>query len=224
MDRPGVDADELRRALQYIRRVNKYLGYNRATRQRVAEWIRPSHPPTHPLSSSTSILDVATGSGDVPLDLLAWAAKRGITLQITGLDLHPTTLAAAQHPQLTLVQGDATRLPFEDNSFDYVLTSMFLHHLSEQQTVSVMKEMWRVARKGVLAADLLRTRGALAGIWLLTRLSSPMIRHDAVVSVKQAFTSDEIRKLATGAGWLAPDLREHRNYRFTVVASKPPLA
>lgn len=218
MDQPGVDPAELQAALRYIRRVNKYLGYNRATRSRLRRWATQWSPAT-----PVRILDVATGSGDVPANLLAWSRGR-FNLRFTGLDLHPITLHSARQPGVSLVQGDAMRLPFDDGSFDYVLTSMFLHHLSSEQVVLVLREMWRVARRGVLAADLLRTRGALAGIWLATRMSSAMIRHDAIASVRQAFTSAEIESLALEAGWVRLDLQKHPNHRFTLVADKPMLA
>lgn len=210
MDEPGVPEPELLAALGYIRRVNRYLGYTRATRNRLRPWLE---------GRSVTLLDVATGSGDVPADLRRHFPGVGLF----GLDMHPVTIAEAARrvPGCAFVRGDALRLPFADASVDYVISSLFLHHLPEQQIVEVMAEMWRVARRGVLAADLLRSRRALAWITLLTLTSPPMIRHDARASVRAALTATEVLALARRAGWHSPVLRRHVAHRFTLAAVKP---
>lgn len=211
MDEPGVPARELLAALGYIRRVNRWLGYTRATRERVRPWLAGD--------GGVTVLDVATGSGDVPEDLI----RHFPGVRVVGLDLHPVTIVEAgrRASSCPMVRGDATRLPFADGSVDYVMTSMFLHHLPEDAIVAVLAEMWRVARRGVLAADLLRNRRALAWITVLTAFSPPMIRHDARSSVRAALTAEEALQLAGRAGWQAPDLRRHFGHRFTLVALKP---
>lgn len=213
MDEPGVPEGELRGALAYIRGVNRWLGYNRATRGRVGEWVREGG------GGVVTVLDVATGSGDVPEDA---GRAFGDRVRVVGLDLHPVTIREARErvPGCGFVRGDATRLPFADGAFDYVMTSMFVHHLPEAVIVEVLKEMWRVARKGVLVADLVRNRRALFWIHVFTVGASAMIKHDARVSVRQALTGAEITGLAKEAGWVGLDLRMHFGHRFTLVGGK----
>lgn len=212
MDEPGVPAGELLAALGYIRRVNRWLGYTRATRERVRPWLAGD--------GGVTVLDVATGSGDVPEDLIRAFGDR---VRVVGLDLHPVTISEARRrvPCCPFVRGDATRLPFVDGAFDYVMASMFVHHLPEAMIVEVMREMWRVSRKGVLVADLLRNRRALFWIYLLTVGTSAMIQHDARSSVRAALTAEEALQLAGRAGWQSTDLRLHFGHRFTLVAVKP---
>jgi ubiquinone/menaquinone biosynthesis C-methylase UbiE len=213
MDDPAADPAEVRGALAYLRWVNRALRYNHATRQRVAAWAR-SWSPTTPIT----LLDVATGSGDVPTYLLRQFPA--FPLKFVGVDLHEVTVAEANR-SFPAARADATCLPFADGSIDYVLSSMFLHHLSHEQAMQVLREIWRVARRGVLVADQIRSRRALGWIRLLTLHANAMVRHDAVVSVRQAFTMDEIAAMAREAGWRDIDLRRHFAHRFTVVASKP---
>ena len=129
-------------------------------------------------------------------------------VRVIGVDLHGRTLEFAREQvageaRIRLLCADALRLPFEAGSFDYALSSMFLHHLSDADAVSALVEMDRVASRGVIAADLLRRPVAYWGIRFLTHFSSPMVRHDARVSVLQAFTRQEICTCEPGGRWLA---------------------
>jgi ubiquinone/menaquinone biosynthesis C-methylase UbiE len=122
--------------------------------------------------------------------------------------------------RVALVRGDALRLPFGDGSFDYVMTSMFLHHLDDEVVMRVFREMDRVARRGVVAADLLRGRRAAMWIRLFTLWANPMVRHDAVVSVGQAFREAEIVELARRAGLGYARYHGHFAHRFVLAGEK----
>jgi ubiquinone/menaquinone biosynthesis C-methylase UbiE len=221
MDAPDADPVELRRSLTFIRRINAALGYTRATIGHLARFSAGWQA-----TQTVTILDIATGSGDVPDAILRWAGRRGFEVHITGIDLHERTLTMATKAKgagrsgFRLVRGDALRLPFSDASFDYALCSMFLHHLDDDAAIAVMREMNRVARRGVIIADLLRRRQAYRWISLLTLLSNPMVRHDARVSVAQAFNEREIRSLAERAGLSYAMYHEHFGHRFVLAGEK----
>lgn len=216
MDRPDVDPVELSTSLRAIRKINRLLGYRRSTRAALSRLLR-----NRPAGGAVSVLDVATGSGDVPADLLATLGSTR-SIRVTGLDYHARTIAEARQlvTGVDFVRGDAMKLPYADGSFDFVLCSLFLHHLSAAQAQAAMGEMWRVARLGVIAGDLSRNRRALFWIRLMTAFASPIVRHDAVCSVRQAFTPGEILAIARRAGWSNPSLRMNFGHRFTVVAVK----
>ncbi len=219
MDAPDADNAQLARSLRFIERVNRWLGYTRATLGHLERLTRDWQA-----GERMSVLDVATGSADVPRAMLQWAARKGIELHVTGVDRHPATLALADQARpdrLELLQGDALALPFADGAFDYVTCSMFLHHLSDEDAVVTLKEMHRVARRGIIVADLLRTRAARFWIWLFTIRANPMVKHDARASVRQAFTADEIRSLCKIAGWNSMSYHRHFAHRSVLVLKKP---
>jgi ubiquinone/menaquinone biosynthesis C-methylase UbiE len=220
MDEPGVERTELEHSLQYIKWVNRVARYTKATISHLDRFSSAWKP-----DETITILDVATGSADVPAAILQWADRKSLSVRITGVDLHPITLSVAQRevtdPRITLLRADAMSLPFADGSFDYAMTSMFLHHLSEEEVLKVLQEMNRVARRGVIIADLVRDRRALAWISLFTLFSSPMIRHDARVSVKQAFTRTEIEALRDRAGLSYAHYHRHFAHRFILDGEKP---
>jgi ubiquinone/menaquinone biosynthesis C-methylase UbiE len=119
-----------------------------------------------------------------------------------------------------LVQADVLNLPFPDHSFDYALTAMFLHHLSDQQAIDVLRVMNRVSRRGLIAADLLRHRRAYAWITLLTAGANPMVRHDARISVQQAFTKPEVLAMRNAAGIEFTQYFPHFGHRFILAGEK----
>ena len=218
MDAADVDAASLRRALVFIRRINTWLGYTRATLRHL-DRLAASVPADRPLT----VLDVATGSADVPIAIRAWAKRRRREVTVIGLDLHARTLEIAAEgagPELPVVRGDALALPFADGSVDVAMTSMFLHHLPTELAVSALREMNRVARVGVIAADLVRDRRAYGWITLFTLLSPPMVRHDARVSVKQAFTLAEADGLRRSAGLDYAVVHRHFGHRFVLSGRK----
>jgi len=219
MDEPNADPEELHKSLAFIRRTNTLLGYTRSTLKHLTRFTR-----TWPAGTPIRILDVATGSGDVPRAILRWASKRKLSVQVTGIDLHSKTIheaTAASDPHLHFVQGDALNLPFADGSFDYAITSLFLHHLDENQIVTVLSEMNRVSRRGIIAGDLIRTKRAYFWITVFSLFSTPMVRHDGRASVAQALTRPEILALRDRAGVDYASYHKHFAHRFVLAGQKP---
>ena len=95
-----------------------------------------------------TVLDVGTGPGV----LLVEIARRRTDLGLTGLDLSADMITAARKnlrehgDRAEAVVGDATDLPFEDDSFDLVVTSLSTHHWDEPR--AAVPEIARVLRPG----------------------------------------------------------------------------
>ena len=221
MDAPDADPALVRRSLGFLRRANRLLGYTRSTLAHLERFSQRWKP-----GERIRVIDFATGSADVPRAILRWADRHGFDLRVVGVDLHATTARAAltDHPRdtrLQIVRADVLRLPFADGSFDYATTSLFLHHLADADAVRVLAAMGRVARRGIIAGDLLRRRRAYAWIKLFSAFSNPMVRHDGPASVAQAFTRDEILALRDRAGVGFAAYHEHFGHRFVLAGEKP---
>ena len=220
MDDPAADQELLRRSLAYLRRVNRLLGYTRSTlghlRRFSAQW---------PANQTMTILDIATGAGDVPRAITQWAQRHRRKVRVVGIDLHAATARSAAagsggEAPLRIVRGDALLLPFADGSFDYAVSSLFLHHLDDEQIVQALSEMSRVARRGVVVGDLLRHRRAYAWINLLSAFANPMVRHDGRVSVMQALSRQEILAMRDRAGVQYANYHHHFGHRFVLAGEK----
>jgi ubiquinone/menaquinone biosynthesis C-methylase UbiE len=157
-----------------------------------------------------SILDVGTGAVDIPMRLLAEARRRGSSLAITASDGRAEVLAAARiarpaldrTPGLTLAGADGRGLPWPDGSFDVAHASLVLHHLSADDAVAFLRELRRVARRGIVVNDLVRGRVSWVGGWLLVHAiaTSRFTRHDGPLSVRRAWTRRELAELLDAAG------------------------
>ena len=138
MDADDADPKQLRRSLSFIRAVNRMLGYTRATIAHLERFSRSWKP-----GETIRLIDFATGSADIPRAILRWADKRGFDIHIVAVDRHAETVRAARQyvsdPRLHVIQADVLNLPFDHAEFDYALTAMFLHHLSDDQVVRVLE-------------------------------------------------------------------------------------
>jgi len=179
--------DLVERSYRFLSFVNRRLGGVRATRLAFEEFA-----PRWGAESKIRVLDVASGSGDIPNALERWNPR----LQFTCLDMR------ADPSGRVGVRGDALRLPFRDGSFDYVTTSLFMHHLGDAELVRALREFDRVARRGLVMNDLLRRKRLYLWTKVFTLFANEYVRHDGPLSVRKAFTLDELRRLAAPLPYL----------------------
>jgi len=154
-----------------------------------------------------SLLDVGTGSADIPIAIVEWARRRGLAARIAALEPHPVTAAvarrrAADYPEIAIIRADGFMPPFKPGAFDFVLASQVLHHFSEDEITALLRVWAETARRALLVSDLVRHPLAYCGIKLLTVLftMNEMTRVDAPLSVRRAFTVEEWCSLFRRAG------------------------
>jgi SAM-dependent methyltransferase len=166
---------------------------------------------------SLSVLDVGTGTGDIPAGFARRAARRGIDVRILGVDDHRELVAATRDWPVVPVCADALSLPFADASVDIVCCSQTLHHFIDADAIALVREMNRVARRRVVIADLRRSWVAVAALWTLSfpLRFHPVSRHDGVVSILRGFTRTDLRRLVHDAVGVEPQVRYRFAYRIT---------
>ncbi|NOT47755.1 MAG: methyltransferase domain-containing protein [Acidobacteria bacterium] len=171
-----------------------------------------------------SVLDVGAGTGEL-LGVIAEFARSGrrkavlAGLDLNTLSVHEIAAESRRYDEILPIRGDALRLPFVDNAFDYAICSLFTHHLTDEQVPKVLTEMSRVARRGIVVIDLERSVKA----WFLYQLFcfayriSPLVRQDGSLSVRKGFRVDEFNELAAKLGF--EDVSVTRSDPFRVVLS-----
>lgn len=186
--------EEARESLADLVRINKYWGGHSTLRDLVDRVIPPGEPFT--------LLDVGAASGDMGRCLREWRTQ----VQVTSLDYIESHLEACAAPR---VVGDAFALPFAPRSFDYVFSSLFLHHFTDDQVVELLAGFGQVARKQVLVIDLWRHPVPYYFIsrtrWLFGW--HPVTVNDGAISVEAAFRPQELTDLARRAGLATPEAR-----------------
>ncbi len=195
---------EFSRNLEDIRKVNRYLGGNHVI-LKVLSYLASGIDVSS--ERPLRVLDVATGSADIPVSIVKWAHKNGRDVVVTAVDVNPIAVQEAVaftkgYPDITISVADGLSLPYRDDSFDIVLCSKTLHHFSEENTVNFIKEIRRVASIGYIITDLRRSWVAWALIYMLTRLftRNRLTRHDGPMSVRRSYTDTELGDLAEKAG------------------------
>ncbi len=222
LDLPDHDPAELAANLRDIQRVNRLAGGSAATLRHLPGLVRQI-PRGHPLE----ILDLATGSGDIPRDLARWAACQARPLRLTVSDLSPQILGIARRT-LAGIQGvtftvcDAREVPLPDRAFDIVLCSLSLHHFAPGDAVRLLREMERLCRTGFIVNDIRRAAAGYVAAWTASRIATRnrLTRHDMPLSVRRAYTPDELRVLLQEAGIANAVVTTHPFFRMAAVRIK----
>lgn len=216
LEQPVID-----RVFEYLAAINRYLGGSRATIARFARFSRAWKP-----GERIEVLEVACGAADVPRALVAWGRSRGFDLRVTATDLLPSALdyarrVAPHDERLRLACTDVEKPPFRDGTFDYVTCALFFHHLTDEQIVAALRSFDRLATRGIVVNDLVRSRRAWVWTWLLTWPFHPVLHHDGPLSIRRSLKPHELRALAERAGlpWLT--VRRHFGHRMTLAGERP---
>jgi len=167
-----------------------------------------------------SWVDVAGSEGFVAVSAQKALARSGTRVFPVVLDRAATHMDGA----VPSICGDALALPFRDNSFDVVGSSLFLHHLEPEQIIQFVSDGLRVARHAFVIHDLIRHPLHLALSYLGFPLyRSRLTRHDAPASVHRAYTLDEIKKiLMQTAAEANIEIRQFYLFRMGVIVWKQP--
>ena len=194
LDAPDPDPVEVRRNLAEMAMLNRLPGGVASSASAVLDLL-DSEP-------AAVVLDVGTGSGDFARHLRRRSGARIVLLDINDAVLEVTGRNVAGMDDVAVMAGDARALPLPDGAVAVAHASLLLHHLDPDEAVTALREMRRVARRGVVVNDLRRSWVAFAmtaaGVLALAR--GRYTRHDGLLSARRAYTLDELDGLAADAG------------------------
>src|SRR5215210_2832972 len=199
LDRPQEVTRELAQSLESLCGLNKFFGSYRLVRSFLRRWLTPG--------TTCRILDLATGSGDIPRMIVRWAREREIAVKIDAVDFQPATIEIArswstEYPEINYIRADA-RTYCDAMTYDLVCCSLALHHFSDRDALKILRRACEMSHDKVLIADLERNWTTSLCVYLVTALvyRDHMTRHDAGLSVKRALSFSELDQLDQEAGW-----------------------
>jgi len=222
MDSPDVEEAAHLQALAGLRRINRFSGTADKVRRPIVEFARREN------LKHISILDIACGGGDVPIQAAVGLQRSGVGVELKLLDRSRTAVqtaaAAARNAGIVCEGIEADVLDLPQIKADVVTNSLFLHHLREpEQVVGLLRRMKEIAGRMVVISDLVRSRMGLIGAWAGCRMlsRSRIVHHDGPASVRAAWTMAEISEFARRAGMGGARIERCRPWRMLLVWEKP---
>ena len=220
LDKGSYTPEEYEGCLVELRRVNEWLGDANALRDSLLKEIGQRD------LRSFSVLDVGAGSGELLRVTAKWARETSRQASLVGLELNERSAQAILDEstgfrEISSVRASGFQLPFGDNSFDYVIQSLTLHHFDDAGAVRILREMARVARGGIFVIDL--NRNPVAYLFYTTIghlfLHNRLIREDGALSILKSFTPEEMEQIAKQAGLPNAKVEKHFPSRLVLSSS-----
>src|SRR2546430_12663704 len=221
LDKGDYTPEEYEGCIVELQRVNEWLGDARALRNSLLKDVETEELQTF------SVLDVGAGSGELLRVTAKWARETDRTASLVGLELNERSAQAildesTEFPEISSIRANGFQLPFADNSFDYVIQSLTLHHFDDAGAIRILREMARVARTGIFVIDL--NRNPVAYFFYTTIghlfLHNRLIREDGALSILKSFTPEEMEQIARLAGLANASVEKHFPSRL-VLSAKP---
>lgn len=220
IDTGNYTADEYEDCIGELQLVNRWLGDAHSLKATLLREVESQR------LTSFSILDLGAGSGELLRVTATWARQTQRRVRAVGLELNVRMAESIleeseRFDEISSVRGDALKLPFADAEFDYVICSLFTHHLLDEQVVQVLGEMSRVAKRRIFVIDLHRHPVAYFLYTTLGKivLHNRLLRHDGALSILRSFKRDELLELAQRAGLRDVWIERHFPYRLVLSAA-----
>lgn len=196
MDTETVSFQEFQNCLRHLEFINHCTLAYRPTLRWFNEMFQKGQ-----LSPTSSILDVGSGGGDMLRKIAQWGSQQRLNLELKGVDLNPLSKQAAE-----LATPEEMKIHFQtsdifaldgNNRPDYIISSLFTHHLPDESLVRFLSWMHQHATCGWFINDLHRHRLPYFFIKYMVKIFpfNRLVKHDAPVSVARAFTKNDWKHL-----------------------------
>jgi SAM-dependent methyltransferase len=199
LDEPGIPKADLFQNLRELNTINSLLGGHSVTINAIKKLL-------HDKKHTYNILDIGSGGGDTLLQIAKWAKQNGYRVLCTGVDMLPDCIAYAKEnckdfDNIKFVCDDYAHFMHSAPKFDLILTSLFCHHLTDDELIELFKQMNSHTNIAGVINDLHRHPFAYYSIkWLTAFLSkSYLVKNDAPLSVLRGFSAKELNMLLAKA-------------------------
>jgi 2-polyprenyl-3-methyl-5-hydroxy-6-metoxy-1,4-benzoquinol methylase len=216
MDDLSIQGEELELTLAEIEQINRAFGGYGPSIEGLASLVPPE-------AKRISVLDVGTGSADLPRRMVEWGRSRGIEVRVHAIDLAETTVARARrlshrHPEIDVALENLFDIP-DQTRFDVVHAALVLHHFPGASAVDAIRKMFQLSQLGVVVNDLHRHFVAWASIKVVTQLlaKSRLVRNDGPLSVRRGFTREDLFALCSEAGVPSPEVAWRPMFRWRML-------
>jgi ubiquinone/menaquinone biosynthesis C-methylase UbiE len=217
-----LDNDALRQNLEELALINKYLGGNQVTTSGLSKLLSNSQIPNP--QSPITISDLGCGGGDMLMVMANWAKKKRINTQFIGIDANDFmidfgTKRTANYQNISYLHQDIFSEEFKGKTFDIVTMTLFCHHFSDESLITLLQQLRKQTRIGIVINDIHRHWFAYHSIAWITKLflKSYLVKNDAKLSVWRAFVREDLEKIIQKSGFTKYTIRWKWAFRWEVV-------
>lgn len=217
MDADDIPFADMAQTLKELNIINTRLGGHAITLRGINKYIQQNKP--------TLVCEIGCGGGDNLFAIYNYCNKRNIKVHFIGIDVNPECIAFArqQYPQLPCqwICSDYAKVNFDEQP-DIIFSSLFCHHFTNEQLISMLQWQYRESRKGFFINDLHRHWLAWFLIKNITKFFSKsyLVKNDAAVSVARGFRKKEWQHLFQQAGIENYNISWQWAFRFLVSCKK----
>lgn len=204
MDDLTCSGQVVEQTLRELDVINRWLGGNKVTLDGLKSLI---HQASAKGVAIVTIVDLGCGSGELLRQAAEFGRRNKIKLQLIGFDANPHIIDFARkhcenYPEIAFEAVNVLSDDFSVRSFDVITGTLFFHHFDDTTLSLLLARLNRQARVAILINDIHRHWFAYQSIRMLTQLlsKSSMVRFDAPLSVRRAFTLRDWRRILSSAG------------------------
>lgn len=197
MDDFEIGGESLTRSLDQLAVINFLLGGNTVTVKGLKKLLKNQSK-----KEVYKIIDLGCGNGEMLRIIAEYGRKKGFTFKLSGIDANENTVnyaeaSSADYPEIEFKQSNVLDANFDIEPCDIVLTTLFLHHFTEEEIIVLLKKVIIKTKIGILVNDLHRHKMAyyLFKIFCLP-ISNKMIVNDGLISILKGFTSEDLEKMS----------------------------
>jgi len=198
MDDFLMEGAELEKALGKIATINQVLGGNSITITCVKRLLKNIDP-----KKTIRIADMGCGNGDMLRKLALLGRGKKLNFQLIGIDANAHTIRHATalsqgFDEISYKCADFLEEHDEQNNYDIILTTLTLHHFSNEEIVKLLKQFKQQAKIGIVINDLHRSKVAyylFKAISKVFRLDN-MTKSDGLTSILRGFKKAELKAIS----------------------------
>lgn len=224
MDGDDIPFSAMARTLKELNIINTRLGGHAITIKGLKKLVADN--------KELTVCEIGCGGGDNLAAIYKYCLKKNIPARFTGIDMNAECIAFArqQYPDLPCewICSDYAKADLSSSRPDIIFSSLFCHHFTDEQLISMLQWLQANSRVGFFINDLHRHWLAYYLIKYITRFFSRsyLVRNDACISVARGFRKKEWEYLfakAEQSQWVAdldPVISWEWAFRYLVVYKK----
>lgn len=215
LDRDDIPFEDIRRNMQELDFINTWLGGHQITLHGLKHFINRK--------KEISVCEIGCGGGDNLRAIHRWCEKKNLHVSLQGIDINPHCIEVArqslQNTDHKLISSDYKQVDFKSEKPGVIFSSLFCHHFTDEELVSMLRWMHQQSSVGFFINDLHRHRLAYYSIKYLTKFFSRsyLVKNDAPLSVRRGFSKQEWINLLIAAGIKNYSIKWKWAFRWLIV-------